>query len=203
MGQNNAIFPMAPYGPYWRDVRRMVTLELLTGRRLENLKQVRASEYKNWIKDLYLLCAKNDAAVPTKVVLNEWFELLTFNLIIRMLAGKRFSTSSESKNNPEEKRLKEAIKKALYLFGVFVYSDAISYIEWLDIGGYIKTMKQVGKELDEVLSDWLEEHIQKPKSPNIKGEADFMDVMISTIPENTIISGHKRDAIIKSTTAVI
>ncbi|XP_071904490.1 xanthotoxin 5-hydroxylase CYP82C4-like [Coffea arabica] len=208
MGNNNAIFALAPYGPYWRDVRKMVTLELLTNQRLEKLKHVRASEFDKWIRDLYSLCSKNDRPdvdVPTKVVLNEWFELLTFNLILRMLVGRPFSTSSQGNDNSEDRRLKEAIKKMLYLGGVFVFSDVIPWIEWLDIGGHIKSMKKAGKELDEVLGQWLQEHIQKAKQSHPESEAvhDFMDVMLSTIPETGEISGHKRDAIIKSTTATL
>ncbi|KAL3531080.1 hypothetical protein ACH5RR_010402 [Cinchona calisaya] len=205
LGNNHAMFSLAPYGPYWRDVRKMVTLELLTSHRLEKLKHVRASEFSNWMKDLYSLCSKNNC-LPAKVTLNEWFELLTINTIIRLLVGKRFCTSGEGNDDAEDRRLKEAVKKALYLSGVFVFSDVIPSIEWLDIGSYIKTMKAAGKELDEIIGNWLEEHIQKGKSSNLEGEgqeADFMDVMLSTLPENGEISGHKRDDIIKSTTALL
>ena len=122
-----------------------------------------------------------------------------------MLVGRPFSTSSQGNDNSEDRRMKEAIKKMLYLGGVFVFSDVIPWIEWLDIGGHIKSMKKAGKELDEVLGQWLQEHIQKAKQSHPESEAvhDFMDVMLSTKPETGEISGHKRDAIIKSTTAVL
>ncbi|KAK8546109.1 hypothetical protein V6N13_067343 [Hibiscus sabdariffa] len=34
MGYNNAIFALVPYGEYWREIRNMVTDELLSSHRL-------------------------------------------------------------------------------------------------------------------------------------------------------------------------
>uniref|UniRef100_A0A5B7A2Y7 Uncharacterized protein n=1 Tax=Davidia involucrata TaxID=16924 RepID=A0A5B7A2Y7_DAVIN len=198
----NAVFSLAPYGPYWRDVRKMVTLELLTNHRLEKLKHVRALEVVSCINDLHLLCLKN-GDLPTKVAMNKWFEHLTSNISLKMLVGKRFSASTCSESNTEGWHVKEAIKKALYLTGVFVVSDAIPWLEWMDVGGHLKAMKQTAKGLDTVIGNWLEEHIQKRMESCTNNESDFMDVMLSNLAEDTIISGHNRDTIIKGTMLVL
>jgi hypothetical protein len=44
MGYNYAVFGFAPYNPFWREMRKIATLELLSNRRLEMLKHVRDSE---------------------------------------------------------------------------------------------------------------------------------------------------------------
>ncbi|KAI3461835.1 hypothetical protein Pfo_031058 [Paulownia fortunei] len=205
LGYENAMFALAPYGPYWRDVRKMVTLELLTARRLDNLSHVRASEVDYFIRDLYSLSAKSFNDNPNKVIaLSTWVEHLTFNIIIRMLAGKRFPSASNGADR--DWHFKEAIKKALYLSGVFVLSDAIPSLEWLDIGGYVKGMKQTAKEIDKVLEDWVQERIQRRKESGSKtdeGEADFMDVMLSAIPENETVYGYKREDVIKATMQIL
>ncbi|KAK2995164.1 hypothetical protein RJ640_025394 [Escallonia rubra] len=202
LGYDHASFALAPYGPYWRDMRKMVTVELLTSSRLEKLKHVRASEVEYSIEDLHLLCTKNEK-LTAKVRLNEWFEHLTFNISIRMLAGKRFSAnSSTSKSNLEAWHLREAIKKALYLSGVFVASDAIPSLEWLDVGGFVKSMKDAAKDIDTVLGKWLDEHLQKRMVGDTDGEPDFIDVMLSTLPQDHFTFRHKRDNIIKATTMV-
>ncbi|KAJ1389370.1 Cytochrome P450 superfamily, partial [Sesbania bispinosa] len=46
MGYNYAVFGFAPYSPFWREMRKIATLELLSNRRLEMLKHVRVSELK-------------------------------------------------------------------------------------------------------------------------------------------------------------
>lgn len=213
IGYDHAIFSLAPYGPYWREIRKMVTLELLTNQRLEKLKHVRQSELDNLIKNFYSLIISSsstkDDKSPKLINLNNWIEYLTFNLILRTLAGKRFSSciydcENEDKEEDEDWKMKEAIKKTLYLSGVFVVSDVIPSLKWLDIGGHIKAMKQAHKHLDEVLQPWVEEHIQRRKQSPDEDDADFIDVMLSAFPDNSHnIAGHKRDDIIKSTAVVI
>ncbi|KAK6145127.1 hypothetical protein DH2020_021947 [Rehmannia glutinosa] len=200
IGYKNAAFALAPYGPYWRDVRKMVTLELLTARRLDNLSHVRASEIDHFIKHLYSISTKPFSDGPNKVLaLSSWLEHLTLNITIRMLAGKRFSYSSGS-NHRDNWKFREAVKKALYLSGVFVLSDVIPCLEWLDIGGYVNAMKETGKEMDKVLEDWVQERIQRRKESD-EGECcpDFMDVMMSAIPEDEMVYGYKRETVIKAT----
>ncbi|KAL8516580.1 hypothetical protein ACS0TY_015010 [Phlomoides rotata] len=196
MGYENATFALAPYGPYWRDVRKMVTVELLTARRLDSLSHVRASEVDRFIKDLYSMSSKSCGGNEV-VEMGSWFENLTFNITVRMLAGKRFSFWN---GDEKDKQFKEAIKKALYLSGVFVFSDAIPSLEWLDIGGYIKAMKQTAKDIDRVLEDWVQERIQTRK----KDQTDhFMDVMLSAMHQNEIISGYNRETVIKATILIL
>ncbi|RVX15241.1 Cytochrome P450 82C4 [Vitis vinifera] len=55
LGYNYAMFGFSPYGSYWREVRKIISLELLSNRRLELLKDVRASEVVTSIKELYEL----------------------------------------------------------------------------------------------------------------------------------------------------
>ena len=41
---NNSMFGSSNYGPYWRQVRKIATLEVLSNHRLELLRHVRKSE---------------------------------------------------------------------------------------------------------------------------------------------------------------
>lgn len=92
MGYDNAMFGLAPYGPYWRDVRKMVTVELLTARRLDGLSHVRATEVDRFVKDLYSMSSELGGGKEA-VDIGSWIENLTFNITVTMLAGKRFSFS--------------------------------------------------------------------------------------------------------------
>lgn len=96
MGYDSAVFALAPYGPYWREMRKLVTLELLTSQRLEKLKNVRISEVNYLIHELYLL-SLTDGARTSIVDMTKWFEHITFNIIVRMLAGKDFPMDAATK----------------------------------------------------------------------------------------------------------
>ncbi|KAJ7961691.1 Cytochrome P450 family protein [Quillaja saponaria] len=120
------MFAFAPYGSYWRDLRKIVTLELLSNRRIQLLSHVRVSEVGASIKELYKRWTGSSSHF--QVELNQWFE-------------------------KEGRRCLSAIKEFIHLLGKFVPSDAIPGIGWLDLGGYEKAMKKTAKDLDYILSE--------------------------------------------------
>ncbi|KAL7604603.1 hypothetical protein Lser_V15G18804 [Lactuca serriola] len=53
MAYNDAVFGLAPYGDYWRKMRKMVVLEVLSQQRVEMIGYIRASEVIASVKELY------------------------------------------------------------------------------------------------------------------------------------------------------
>uniref|UniRef100_A0A6N2KWW0 Cytochrome P450 n=1 Tax=Salix viminalis TaxID=40686 RepID=A0A6N2KWW0_SALVM len=205
MFYNNAAFALAPYGQYWRDVRKLTTLQLLSNYRLDMLRHVRVSEVDTFIKGLHSFAA-GSVDYPAKVNISKLLESLTFNISLRTIVGKRYRSSTYDKENSEPWRYKKAIKKALYLSGIFVISDAIPWLEWLDYQGHVSAMRNTAKELDAVIANWLEEHLKKRTDGELgsESESDFMDVMISNLAEGPDqISGYSRDVIIKATSLIL
>lgn len=207
VGYDHAIFALAPYGEYWRHIRKLATLELFSARRLELLKHVRASEVDLFIKQLSALSTSAVKDVEVVVPLSELLEHLTFNINVRLIAGKRFSESTYEEKGSEVNRLKNAIKQALYLSGVFVWSDAIPWLEWLDIHGHVRSMKRTFKEIDAVLSKWLQEHRERRSAysddDNGRAERDLMDVLLEKLVDDDLTSaGHSRDTAVKATALV-
>ena len=68
-------------------------LELLSTVRSSGSTHLQVSELDSGIKDLYMLGKDDKWVNPEKVVMSEWFEYLTFNVILRMIAGKRYLTT--------------------------------------------------------------------------------------------------------------
>ncbi|KAJ4955431.1 hypothetical protein NE237_012214 [Protea cynaroides] len=179
LGYHHAIFAFTPYGPYWRGIRKVATLELLSKIRLDKLKHVRASVVNTSIKELYSLWTKDGGARPVKVEMRQWFEHLILNVITEMVAGKRYFGNMSSGYEDEAQRVRKAVAELMYLFGVFVVSDAVPYCEWLDFGGHIKAMKLLAVEFDYIFGKWLEEHRQK--MDNFKSTYDRETIIKATI----------------------
>ncbi|XVF63954.1 hypothetical protein PTKIN_Ptkin09bG0128200 [Pterospermum kingtungense] len=201
MGYNYAVFGFAPYSSFWREMRKIATLELLSNRRLEMLKHVRISEVDMGIKELYNLCYNNGSS-PVLVDLKQWFEDLTLNVVVRMVAGKRYFGASAVGDDGEARRCQKAISQFFHLIGIFVVSDALPFLWWLDMQGHEKAMKKTAKELDDLLEVWLKEHRQRRISGGIKaeGQQDFIDVMLSLQEEGHLSNfQYDEDTSIKST----
>ncbi|XP_012071739.1 xanthotoxin 5-hydroxylase CYP82C4 [Jatropha curcas] len=200
MCYNHAVFGFAPHSSHWREMRKIVMLELLSNRRLEMVKHVQNSEVNLGIKKLYHLWAENNC-LPVLVELKQWFEDLTLNVIVRVVAGKRYTGSSDDDG---ARRCQNAISKFFHLMGIFVVSDALPFLQWLDLEGHQRAMKKTAKDLDAVLEGWLTEHRQKRVSvlgeAKTEGEQDFIDVMLS-LEEKGHLSGfiYDADTSIKST----
>ncbi|GLT58099.1 hypothetical protein SLA2020_310210 [Shorea laevis] len=193
MSYNNAMLGFAPYGPYWRQVRKMATLELLSSHRLEKLKHMRQFAIRESIHNLYQLWSNNSSRSGKALVdMKKWFTDVTLNVILRMIVGKRVSNSSE--------RWMKLLKGFFEFSGKFLISDAFPFLRWLDIGGDEKTMKKIAKELDQVIAEWLEEHKSKKISSEENKEEDFMDVMLSVLNDT---DKHDADTINKATCLAI
>ncbi|KAJ8899413.1 hypothetical protein K2173_018387 [Erythroxylum novogranatense] len=204
LSYNYAAFGFASYGTYWRNMRKLVTIQLLSGHRLKELRHVRVSEVNTFVKDLYSLCKISKHHSITTVVISEWLERLTLNMITRMIAGKKYYFSSPDAENQEEgKRIGKLIKEYMYVSGTLVPSDLIPFLGWLNyFPGPVKTMKRLSRELDSVMENWIEDHKLKKMKMEPNNVQDFIDVMLSAMDDDSIC-GHTRENVIKGTSTTL
>ncbi|KAI3684780.1 hypothetical protein L6452_34006 [Arctium lappa] len=198
LAHNYASLSLAPYGPYWRGMRKIISLELLSSSRLEKLKFVQVLELENSIKNMFELGReKRDGEGKVLVEMKKWFGELTMNTVLRMVAGKRYTATVDDENEEEMKKRREVMREWFLYLGRFVVADALPLLGWLDLGGYEKTMKRVAKELDSMVGKWLDEHRRKRDSNKTTGVRDFIDVMISEV-ESGAFEDYDADTIIKA-----
>ncbi|MFS7972559.1 putative cytochrome P450 [Helianthus anomalus] len=179
MAYNYALFSFASYGDYWRKLRKIIMLEVLSQRRVELLEHVRVSELRAFIKDIYeawvhIKKCKNSDMV--KVEMSQWFGNFVLNILVRINSGKRFSHNDE-----------EGIRFQMV---------------WLDVGGYKKAMIQTGKELDIFFEGWLKERkIEGGSTQKLEGNQVFIDVLIDILQgaSKDEFPGLDQDTVIKST----
>ncbi|CAJ1949543.1 unnamed protein product [Sphenostylis stenocarpa] len=197
LGYNFAGFGFAPYGTYWIKIRKLTMLELLSARRLEFLRHVYESEIDTLVKDLRMYLGSKTGV---KVTISEWLERLTFNMITKMIAGKRYFSYLEDVDDVEAHGIVKLIKEFMHISGEFVTSDLIPVLGWFGLHGQVlKSMKRIAKDLDTLVGGWVEEHKKSDPLSNKSWENhDFIDVMLSVI-EDDPVSGHNRDTIIKAT----
>ncbi|KAM7514381.1 hypothetical protein LguiA_003964 [Lonicera macranthoides] len=88
LGYNYANVGAAPYGPLWRDLRRVTTLEFFSTTKLNAYLGIRQEEVKSLLKNLFRdsSLTKGLARLEMKLRLSE----MSFNVVMRMLAGKRY-----------------------------------------------------------------------------------------------------------------
>ncbi|XWS25701.1 hypothetical protein CRYUN_Cryun27aG0090100 [Craigia yunnanensis] len=198
LGYNYAMFGFSPYGQYWREMRKMTMLELLSNHRIDQLRDVFNSEIKGSLKDLYKFWVeKKDDSGQVFVDMKKQFGDLTLNVILRMVAGKRYSGVAKE-DQKVVTRYRKALRDFFHLSGIFVLGDAVPFLRWLDLGGYEKWMQKTAKELDDIIGGWLEDHRRNGRWDEAKKEKDFMDVMNSVL-KGADLAGYDADTINKAT----
>ncbi|XP_019164593.1 PREDICTED: cytochrome P450 82A4-like [Ipomoea nil] len=201
IGFNYTILAVAPYGPYLREIRKILFQELLSSSRIELLRPTRESHVRKSIKQTFAHWLKNkDAAAAAvggggvTVEMKQWFGRLIMNLTISLIFG-------EQEVEEEESKVHEGIRRMMELFAEPVVADFFPWLRWLDIGGHEKAMKQTAMEMDSFAQRCIEEHRRKRNSFNAK-EEDFMGIMLSLFDgasNQSLPNGYDTDVVIKST----
>ncbi|KAK3016885.1 hypothetical protein RJ639_005900 [Escallonia herrerae] len=110
LGYNFSIVAWAPYGPHWRNLRRIASVEILSAHRLHTLQAIRADEFRLTLRRLFL---NGKAAVDMKSV---FFEMM-LNVMMRMIAGKR-CYGERAEEAEEARRFREIVTETFRVGGV-------------------------------------------------------------------------------------
>ncbi|GAU51848.1 hypothetical protein TSUD_416350 [Trifolium subterraneum] len=195
MGYNFSMIGFSLYGSYWRTVRKIATVHVLSNQRIEILlKQVMESEVKTAMNGSYDFWQKMKNEGNSKRAITEmkkWFGDIAINVMFRTVVGKRFDGDEE-----ENQRIRKTVRDFFDLSGSFVIGDMLPYLRWLDLDGKEKEMKKTAKELDEFVCVWLDQHKRNKNCGGV--EYDFMDMLLSTV-DGQDIDGRDSDTTIKAT----
>ncbi|KAK8543771.1 hypothetical protein V6N13_025939 [Hibiscus sabdariffa] len=127
----------APYGPHWRQGRKIYQNELFSSKRLESFEYIRVEEMRAFVSRLYGLSGK-------PVVLIGHLTRLTLSNISRMVLGnKYFDVSGDDRN----------VSKSIVSLQELQSFKRLS--------GYVKRMKTLKKKLDRFHDHVFDEHKRK------------------------------------------
>ncbi|KAK8602376.1 hypothetical protein V6N12_052185 [Hibiscus sabdariffa] len=167
----------APYGPHWRQSRKIYQNEIFSSKRLESWEYILVEEMRAFVSRLYGLSGK-------PIVLKEHLLSLTLGVMCRMVLGKKhFSVSGNDQLGSNSilslQEILEILHEFFFLIGVFNVGDWIPWLDILDLQGYIKRMKALKKKLDRFHDHVFDEHKRKKKELGKDFVAqDMVDVLL-------------------------
>lgn len=163
IGYNFTTVTVAPYGDHWRNVRRIISLEILSTHRLNSFYGIRKGEIAKLVQTLGRESVNDFAKVELKSKLTE----MTFNTIMRMISGKRYYGEDCDVSDVEEaKGFRDLIKEVISVGGSSNPGEFVGIFRWLDFGDYEKRLKRVGSRFDTFLQGLVDEHRRKKKNGN-------------------------------------
>ncbi|KAJ4834329.1 hypothetical protein Tsubulata_014233 [Turnera subulata] len=162
-GQKNFIY--GEYGPYWRNIRKMCTLELLSNLKINSFMEVRREELALLIRNI-----KEASRERVAVDLSTKVSSLSADMSCRMVFGKKYMDKEF-----DERGFKVVIHDAMRIAASFNLGDYIPPIAPLDLQGLRKRMKAISKVFDNFFEKIIDEHVHSQDKNRIK---DFVDVML-------------------------
>ncbi|OMP03858.1 Cytochrome P450 [Corchorus olitorius] len=160
LGYNYTTVGAAPYGDHWRNLRRIGAIEIFSSSRLNTFTSVRKDE----IRRLLVKLSRDSHRGFKKVEMKSMLSDLTFNNIMRMVAGKRYY-GDEVTNEAEAREFKELITEAIKNGGAANPGDFLPILNWFG-QGYEKKVKKLGKRMDGFLQKLIDERRMKENNNN-------------------------------------
>ncbi|XP_074275614.1 cytochrome P450 81Q32-like [Silene latifolia] len=168
-GYDDNSLNFASYGPHWRNLRKIATVEMLSSHRLHSLAAIRADELRLLVKRL---CGM------TNVVMGSEIFDTTLNIMTRMLFGERYyglETCSD-----KAKRLKEFVVESIRLVTLTCIGDDVPCLRWLDWRAE-RRFREYTEKRDRLMVELMEEQRNKRKENDV--DTNNMKPMVQTLLE--------------------
>ncbi|KAK4481144.1 hypothetical protein RD792_012022 [Penstemon davidsonii] len=170
-GYHNGSLALAPYGPRWRVLRRICTVEMFVNKRInetENIRQKCVSKMISWIEKEYNGNPENG------ILVGRYVFLAAFN----MLGNLMMSRDLVEPNSETGIEFFGAMKGVMEWSGRPNVSDLFPWLRWIDMQGLKRRADRDMGIAFGIVSAFVEERIQQRKNGAGAKEKDFLDVLL-------------------------
>ncbi|PNX55852.1 cytochrome p450 71d11-like protein [Trifolium pratense] len=154
----------SPHGNYWRQLRKICTMELFSQKRVNSFQPIREEEFTNLIK-------KIDSQQRSPVNITQLVVSSTFAIISRAAFGDKYKVQEFA-----------SLGKGESIAGGFEIAELFPSAKWLPrVSGYKNKLERMHREIDQILENIIIEHKEansKAKEGQGEREEDFVDVLL-------------------------
>lgn len=159
----------APYGEYWRVLRRLSLSELMVHKRIDAstpLRQKCIEIMIQWIKE--------DASLSGEIELDKYLMIMSFNLVSNFMLSKDIMGFKSGMGN----EFFEAMKKFISWSGKPNVVDSWGFLKWFDPQGIRRNTGRPLQELLNLVSVFVKERIREKKEGRKRETTDFLDALL-------------------------
>ncbi|CAK8543309.1 unnamed protein product [Lathyrus sativus] len=154
-------FITAPYGPYWRFMKKLCVTKLLSNSQLGRFLHIREQELERLLKS-FVVCSNENRS--TDLCLD--FTTFTNNILCRMVMGTTFF---------DKDVIRCLVREFMHIGAKLSMGEVFGPLGKMDLLGYGKKLRKIVGEFDDILEGFLKEHEKR----NIEdSQGDMMDVLI-------------------------
>ncbi|XP_045820131.1 cytochrome P450 71D11-like [Trifolium pratense] len=153
----------SPYGNYWRQLRKICTIELLTQKRVNSFQPIREEELTNLIKRI-------DSQQGSSINITQAILESIMNVTTRSAFGNKCKGTEQL----------VSLAKGESVAGGFDIAELFPSVKWLPlVSGLRPKLERLHRQIDKILEDIIIEH-KEAKSKEDQGEVgeDLVDVLL-------------------------
>ncbi|CAM6093073.1 unnamed protein product [Calypogeia fissa] len=165
-----------PYGQYWRYVRKICTVGLLSATRLNQFRNVREREVMSL---LHFVLEESRGGRP--VNMTECFSTIALNNITQMMMSESYCclSSKSALRSTTSKLSGHDLKEMFEVLGAFNIADYVPVLKPFDPQGLQKRAEVVHHKLDKFLEEVIDEHRERRSIANTSNyKEDFVDALL-------------------------
>ncbi|KAF5178698.1 Cytochrome p450, partial [Thalictrum thalictroides] len=152
-GDDYTTMAWAPYGPNWRNLRRISAIEVLSANRVQSYSDIRFDEVRSMVKRL-----SGHGSKYRMVEMKSMFFELTLNIMMRMIAGKKYYGEGEHMKDLEEAReFQEIVEDTFTLSGASNIGDFFPLLNWIGVRSFKERVMSVIGKKDKAMQELIEE----------------------------------------------
>ncbi|XP_020084312.1 cytochrome P450 71A1-like isoform X1 [Ananas comosus] len=162
---NNMDVGFSPYGEYWRNVRKLCTIHLLSSKRVQSYHLMREEEVAFMVQKI------TQCSSLRVIDMSEVLYSFANDTICRVVSGKF------SRGGGRNELFREIFEENSYLLSAFNVGDYFPRLAWLGVFfGLSSRARRNFERLDDLLDEVIVEHEDRKK---VDEEKDFVDVLLS------------------------
>ncbi|XP_073139669.1 cytochrome P450 71A8-like [Henckelia pumila] len=166
---------VAPYGEYWRQLKSICVLQLLSNKRVQSFHFIREEETEIMMRKIGE-CSSSRGVVD----LSGMFVGIANDVVCRSAFGRKYG---EGENG---KRFLMVLKEFLVVLGSISVGNFIPWLSWVDwVNGFDSRVEKVAREMDDFLEAVIQERSIKGQE-RISGDGDnFVDILLGIYMDNS------------------
>ncbi|XP_073289530.1 cytochrome P450 71A6-like [Primulina huaijiensis] len=163
-GSKDVVF--APYSDYWRQMRSICVLHLLSNKMVQSFRHVREEETSAMIERIKGL---GSAAIN----FSDMFSSLTNDVVCRVVLGRKYVV------------FEDFVRRTIEVFGTMNIGDYFPWLAWINkINGFDSKVDKVCKDFDEFLEGVIRDHRYQERQGKEYAGSDFVDILLEFQREN-------------------
>lgn len=165
----NRAIGFAPYGAYWRTLRKIAASHLFCPKQIRN-SELQRSEIADQLVAMFRSREGN------KIRVRDALKLASLNNMMWSVFGKKYRLDS---NNQETEELRMLVEQGYELLGLVNWSDHLSWLADFDLQKVRFRCSQLVPKVNRFVSRIINQHKEFPPLGGTAHHPDFVDVLLN------------------------